>query len=424
MGDMNLRKAALILLLVCSLLISVGCIEENPGLESPVETQTPSPSGSEASGTAPQATVEQPIKDSSAETSIPDTKTAVSGNVTVHYIDVGQGDSILIQTPEKNILIDGGDRGNTALNYLKQKNIRSLDIVISTHPHADHIGGLVNVLQEIEVKEVIDPGIVHTTKTFEDYLNLIDRKDIQYTVGRAGMTRDLGAGAEMYILHPSSPTKSTPLNDVSVVTRITFGEVAFLFTGDAESTSEQEMLRRGAPLTSDILKVGHHGSRTSTSSSFLNAVNPSMAIIMCGSGNTYGHPHGETLTKLSDKGVDVYRTDLHGNVIITTDGTVYSVRTEKTAKSTTTSSTSYSSTTTPSSSTSSTGSSSSPSSDGKVNLNTASFEELQLIVHIGPDRAQQIIDLRPFKSVDQLTKVNGIGAGRLKDIKEQGIAYV
>lgn len=251
---------------------------------------------------------------------------APSGQLKVHFIDVGQGDSILIQAPSAVILIDGGPRaaGQKVVDYLKQAGISSIDLVISTHPHEDHIGGLISVLESFPIKEVIDPAVAHTTKTFEDYLTLIDEKDIIFTEGRAGMSRDLGGGARMEILHPVSPS-SEHLNNASVVARLTFRETSFLFTGDAEEEAEAEILRRGASLKSTVLKAGHHGSRTSSTKEFLQAVAPEVAVIMYGAGNPYGHPHEETLEKLAEAGVQVYRTDLDGTVVIITDGNSCSV---------------------------------------------------------------------------------------------------
>lgn len=256
-----------------------------------------------------------------------DERAPPAGKLEVHFIDVGQGDSIFIKAPEKNILIDGGNRGDTTANYLGNQGITSLDLVIGTHPHADHIGGLINVMHAIPVYEVIDPGVFHTTVTFEDYLDIIDEKDIKFTEGRAGMERDLGGGASMHILHPTSLSEDH-LNDTSIVVKLTFGEIDFLFAGDAEKSSEEQMLSRGVGLNSNILKVGHHGSRTSTTQSFLNAVSPSTAVIMCGRDNQYGHPHEETLAKLVSAGVDIFRTDKHGTTVITTDGVTYDVNKE------------------------------------------------------------------------------------------------
>jgi len=250
-----------------------------------------------------------------------------TGKLEVHFIDVGQGDSILIKTPSKNILIDGGDRGTTALNYIRNQGVNSLDYIISTHPHADHIGGLINVIQSIPVGEVIDPAVPHTTKTFEDYITLIDQKDIWFTEGRSGMTFDIGGGANMQILHPTAPSQSD-LNNASIVIKLTFGNVSFLFAGDAEGSAESQILNRGNDLNSTILKVGHHGSKTSSTQAFLNAVKPEVAVIMCSKNNSYGHPHEETLSKLSAGNAEIYRTDLHGNIVIITDGQTYSINKE------------------------------------------------------------------------------------------------
>ena len=343
----------------------------------------------------------------------PDTSIVLE-EFTAHFIDVGQGDSILIQTSSQNILIDGGNRGDTVVDYLISQGVDNLELIIGTHPHADHIGGLINVMEAIPVDEVIDPGVAHTTITFEDYLDIIDEKDIKFTEGRAGMTRDLGGGAELEIIHPVSPS-SNHLNNASIVARITFGQISFLLTGDAESDAESEMLARDYILESTILKVGHHGSNTSTTQAFLNAVNPEVAVIMCGLDNTYGHPHEETLNKLSLANVSIYRTDLHGNVIIKTDGVTYEVDTIPYDHDYDDSNDEAEPDPDPEPD---------PEPIGSVNINTASFEELQLIIHIGEERAQEIINLRPFGSLDGLLQVSGIGEGRLQDIKDEGIAYV
>lgn len=320
------------------------------------------------------------------------------GHMAVHFIDVGQGDAVFIQTHERNLLIDGGDRGDIVPDYLKSRGVDVIHIMIGTHPHADHIGGLINVLQQIEVLEVIDPAVVHTTRTFEQYLTLIDQKDIAFTVGRAGMTRDIGTGVQMTILHPVHPS-SSHLNDASVVVRISYGDISFLFTGDAEAAAEQEMISRAGegPLNSTVLKVGHHGSRTSSTAAFLDAAAPEIAVIMTGADNRYGHPHSEVLARLSQRGIMVYRTDIHGTVVISTDGNAIHVDTHE-------------------------------PHDGSavfgININTADEQELQKIIHISSVRAREIISLRPFSSLDELSRVSGIGPARIRDIREQGLAMV
>ena len=252
---------------------------------------------------------------------------AGSGLAEVHFIDVGQGDSIYIKTPMQDILIDGGEReqGEKVVEYLKDQNVDDLELVIGTHPHSDHIGGLITVLKEIPVKEVMDPGLVHTSKTFEDYLRLIDQKDIVFTLDRAGIKREYEDGTRLEIFSPADPD-ADDLNNASIVSKLTYGDISFLFTGDAEKKSENEMLKSGYKLKSTVLKAGHHGSSTSTSDDFLKAAAPEAVVIMCGADNSYGHPHKEILEKLEQASIDIYRTDLLGTIIVETNGTDYHVR--------------------------------------------------------------------------------------------------
>lgn len=322
-----------------------------------------------------------------------------AARLAVHFIDVGQGDSILIRTPDKDVLIDGGERGDTVLNYLRALGVEKLALVIGTHPHSDHIGGLINVLEEIPVCEVMDPGIVHTSKTYGDYLALIDAKDIAFTTARAGMSRDLGNNAALNIYHPVE-SSGEHLNNASIVAKLVYGDVSFLFTGDAEADAEAQMLRRSdANLKATVLKVGHHGSGSSTSGSFLALADPEAAVIMVGGDNLYGHPHTEVLNKLKDTGIAVYRTDIDGTVVITTDGKTYGVQTHVLPP---------------------VGSVSALGPEGKIDINTAALEELQQIVHIGPEYAQAVTDFRPFGSLDELTRVAGIEPARLADIIAEG----
>ncbi len=408
-----------LLFLLTALILIFSLLSGCTGSTAPVADKPPAQTdGQQApadeyidTGSSSEPTPDEPGRDNSDPADEPKERVAPSGTLKVHFIDVGQGDAILVQTATQNILIDGGDRGTTVVNYLRSKNISSLDLVIGTHPHADHIGGLINVMESILVKEVIDPGVVHTTKTLEDYLTLIDQKNITFTEGRAGMSRDIGSGATLQILHPTSPSASH-LNDASVVARVTFGQVSFMLTGDAEKAAEEQILKSGKTIKSTILKVGHHGSRTSTTSSFLSAVNPKAAVIMAGANNRYGHPHQETLASLAAANVNIYRTDLHGTIVITTDGQTFDVNQKQPYQ--------Y----TPQKVPEPAPPSSEPvPSAGRININTASLEELQEIVHIGADRARQLIELRPYSSLDELSRISGIGPARLADIKEEGKAY-
>ncbi len=247
---------------------------------------------------------------------------------TIHFIDVGQGDAIFVETPGKNLLVDGGWRESGAREYLQALDIDRIDIVIGTHPHADHIGGLIEVFHSFEIGEVIDPGVTHTTSTFNSYLSTIDIYNIPFTVGRKGMEWQLSDEANMVLLHPVNPS-SDHLNNASIVARVNLGEITLLLTGDAEKEAEQEMLNDPGLLSSHILKVGHHGSWTSSTEDFLNAVKPEVSVIMCGSGNPYGHPHNVALERLNAVGTEIFRTDIHGHIIIESDGVEYTITTIK-----------------------------------------------------------------------------------------------
>jgi len=241
--------------------------------------------------------------------------------IRVHYIDVGQGDAILIQSAQNAVLIDGGDAKaqQTLLDYLRLAGVKDLDYVIATHPHSDHIGGLPKVVKQFGVKGVIMPDAAHTSGTFEKLLTAIEKKGLKITVPKVGDAFAAGI-IKFTVLSPGKKFKD--LNNMSIVVRMVHGETSFLFTGDAEDKSENQMLKTRQPLRSDVLKVGHHGSRTSTTEDFLDAVSPSVAVISCGKDNTYNHPNKETLMKLGrpERKITLFRTDKDGSVIITTDG--------------------------------------------------------------------------------------------------------
>ena len=253
-------------------------------------------------------------------------------NVTVHFINVGQGDAIFVDTPTLDMLVDGGSRaaGETVVDYLQELDVTRIDIVVVTHPHADHIGGLITVLTEYSTSQiplVIDSGYEATTVTYRDYITSVGQRTFQTAARGDGFTLD--ESVYVTILNPTSPVEFDDANDNSVVLLLQVYNVTFLFTGDSEAISEASILAAGFDQRYTVLKVGHHGSRTSTSPAYLEAIDPDLAVMSVGEGNRYDHPHQETLDKLAAEGLTVYRTDLHGTVEITTDGVDYSVRTEE-----------------------------------------------------------------------------------------------
>lgn len=239
----------------------------------------------------------------------------------VHYIDVGQGDSILVKSKAGNILIDSGSNSYSdyLIDYLLSENISGLDYVIVTHPHEDHIGSMDEVMDYFQVDKVIMPNVIHTSQAFENLIDSIERNGLSITPASAGDSYRLGE-SEILILGPISE-KYSNLNNYSVVLKLINGKNSFLFTGDAENLSENEILDTYYNLLdSDVLKLGHHGSITSTSEDFLKAVNPDYGVISVGTGNSYGHPNQEILELLELNDIEYYRTDLNGSIIFSSDG--------------------------------------------------------------------------------------------------------
>lgn len=239
--------------------------------------------------------------------------------IKIHYINVGQGDSELVQQGGKNMLIDTGTNASTKtlIAYLKKQGIKKIDYLVLTHPHEDHIGGADAVINTFAIGAVYMPKITANTTTFKDVITAMNKKKLKATVPTPGATFKLGSASCM-ILGPINSDKDD-LNTYSIVLKITFGSNKFLFTGDAQASNEQDMIAKGYDLSADVLKVGHHGSHTSTSDAFLSKVSPKFAIISCGKGNDYGHPHKETMQKLQAKKIPVYRTDECGTIICTSD---------------------------------------------------------------------------------------------------------
>ncbi len=283
-----------------------------------------------------ESTENDPVNEDTPEIqySIPEQTPSSSlqrGNLTAHFIDVGQGDCILIECAGKTMLIDAGENnmGYTVSAFLRERKISSLDYVVATHPHADHIGGLLTILNEYPVGQFIDSGYPHTSKTYENMLMIIDAKNIPFHVAERGETIDLDPGTEILILNPKKE-QSEELNENSVVLKITHGNVSFLLMGDAGLEAEENIMAAGYEVDADILKVGHHASTSGSGHRFISSVSPEVSIIEVGADNDYGHPHAEILQRLQ-KVSTVYRTDQHGTVIITTDGSAYTVTTEKAA---------------------------------------------------------------------------------------------
>lgn len=242
--------------------------------------------------------------------------TSAEGKLTVSYIDVGQGDSELIILPNgKTILIDAGSAGTGVAQFIKSRGITRLDYVIVTHNHEDHIGGMAEVINTFDIGEIYMPEKPHTTKTFENLLLAIDAKGLKINKATAGTVIYEDSDTNAALLAPSADFDD--LNNSSAILKLTYKDTSFLFTGDAER--ESLALISGNP-DSDVYKVGHHGSSNATTEAFLDAVTPEHAIISCGAGNSYGHPHSEVLAMLSARGIKVYRTDECGTINAVSDG--------------------------------------------------------------------------------------------------------
>lgn len=245
--------------------------------------------------------------------------------ISVHFIDVGQGDSTLIQTATHNILIDAGE--NTAeqdvINYLNNLNVTKLDYVVATHPHSDHIGGLDGVINNFTVTNILMPDATHTTKTFENLLTAIEDNNTNVIIAAANQTITLD-DITYTVLSPLRASYDN-LNNYSIVIKMDYNDVSFMFGGDAEKLVENDILNNNYNVDIDVLKVSHHGSSTSSSPDFISAMSPTVAVISCGLNNDYGHPHQEVLQTLTDNNVKLYTTPELGNIIVTTDGNLINV---------------------------------------------------------------------------------------------------
>lgn len=247
------------------------------------------------------------------------TQAAGSGDMAVHFIDVGQGLSILVQSGGENLLYDGGNRAHAdeVVQYLKNQQVETIDYMISSHYDEDHLGGLVKCLDNFEVEHVLGSDYVHTSELFNTFMNTATAHAIIVEYPSVGDTYEFGTGS-FTVMAPDGISQNS--NDNSVVIRLVNGNNSFMFMGDAEETSEQDMISTGMNLDCDVLSLGHHGSASSTSWDLLEATTPSWAVISCGADNSYGHPAAETMGKLSDMNIPVFRTDDQGTIIALSDG--------------------------------------------------------------------------------------------------------
>jgi competence protein ComEC len=252
--------------------------------------------------------------------------------LTVHFVDVGQADCILVRTPGgHSMLVDAGNNADadTVTSYLAKQGVKRLDVLVGTHPHEDHIGGLDVVIQQYQIGQIYMPKVRTNTKTFRDVLLAIKTKGLKVKSPIPGFNIDLDPTVNVQILAPNSP-RYKDLNNYSIVLKVTYNKTSFLLTGDAERESENEMLLSSAVSPkADVLKVGHHGSNSSTSAAFLKAVAPKYAVICVGKDNKYGHPSQTTINRLKRAGVKIYRTDLNGNIIAKSDGQKIVIKTTK-----------------------------------------------------------------------------------------------
>ena len=257
-----------------------------------------------------------------------ETKKVVSNSDTlkVYITDVGQADSILIRDGNYNMLIDAGNNsdGEKLVKYYKELGITSFKYVFASHPHEDHIGGMDDIINNFDIENFYMPDKLSTTKTFEDMLDALERRNLKYIVPKVNDKLSLN-NSNIDVIYVGSDVNN--INDSSIVLKLNYFSNSFLFTGDLGSNKEKEILNSGANIKADVLKVGHHGSSYSTASLFLDKVNPSFAAISVGKNNIYKHPASSTLEKLNKRGIKVYRTDLDGTILFESNGKDISVST-------------------------------------------------------------------------------------------------
>ena len=343
----------------------------------------------------------------------------------VHFIDVGQGDATLIESGDYTILFDAGNWNNRdAVDYLHSQGITQLDLVIASHPDADHIGQLPLIFNELSVGEVWMNGVESTSRTFERTIELILEQQLNYHEPSVGEEAQLGDLA-IEVIAPVN--RKNDANADSLAIKLSHGKIDLLLTGDAGIASEQAMVDH-FNVRSEFLQLGHHGSNTSSSLLFLQAVQPDIAVISVGANNSYGHPHPDVLERLTQLGTTVYLTSRHGSIVFESTGDRYQlVKLDNKITSTNSrapdgeqvSESKQTEATSPLPNTDET-----ITTEACVDINHASLEALATIKHIGEVRAEALVNLRPFESVDDLSRIKGIGPSRLEDIKAENKACV
>ncbi|MBI2640004.1 MAG: MBL fold metallo-hydrolase [Candidatus Sungbacteria bacterium] len=254
---------------------------------------------------------------------------AAGGLLRVHFFDVGQGDAIFVEAENGNqVLIDGGPNGSVLakLGEVMPFWDKSIDIVILTHPHADHLDGLIEVLKRYDIDMVLETGVSHSIPEYEEWRRLLKEKNVKVVVAKAGQKVQLSDSVFLDILAPFGNFEGvSPKNvhDSMIVSKLVNGSASLLLMGDAEKQIEYRLLFSGADMDADILKAGHHGSKTSTSEEFLRVVSPEVAVISAGRKNRYGHPHQEVIDRLESFGIKIFRTDIYGDVVFVSDGLTF-----------------------------------------------------------------------------------------------------
>ncbi|MHB0997808.1 MAG: ComEC/Rec2 family competence protein [Armatimonadota bacterium] len=258
-----------------------------------------------------------------------------SDRLKVHFIDVGQGDSVLIQTPDgRNILVDAGpsESSDDVVDYLTSNGVQRIDLLVITHPHSDHIGGMPDVIDRFGVSSVLDLGYPHGSQKYKEVLSKILSRKIQYSTPSEWVDKQIGSGVSFHLVWPDSDNlkyNKSDINDLSIVLRLSYGKISFLLTSDIGTDVENIILSKNDKIRSTVLKVAHHGSAESTSNEFLEAVKPSFAVISVGADNSYGHPSEKTLRRISAIGAELYRTDLDRSIVFITDGTSVEVESNR-----------------------------------------------------------------------------------------------